>query len=276
MNGAKNNSRSEKQFLFWGRLVENCLPFFFQVKYFITINFSNMKHFHFNLQSKGGVGKSMLTYLLALKNEDNEQSYFVDFDSSVKSSTQQLKFLQGRPPPRFAQRNLLDERGKIDRQRLFENLQTLVQKEYKDFYLDFGAPESEQFSSLFSKDYSVEEFKQIEQELNGEFIFNIVVAGGSSYLPSTHYLHNIVQLNKQNFCINIFVNEFTFQKNQPLFVEIENYAKDNNIHAVKYFGDFDTEAAPHQNILKNIAEGRGMDAYIFIEKIKIQKELKKL
>ena len=95
---------------------------------------------NFILQSKGGSGKSMLTYLLALKNEDNPQTYFIDFDSSVKSSTQQLKFLQGRTPARFAKMNLLDERGKIDRQRLFENLQILAQKPYEEFFIDFGAP----------------------------------------------------------------------------------------------------------------------------------------
>jgi hypothetical protein len=250
--------------------------FFFTSKIFSNNKFKKMKKINFILQSKGGVGKSMLTYLLALKNEENPRSYFIDFDGSVKSSTQQLKFLQGRTPARFAKMDLLNEKGKIDRQRLFENLQILVQKDYKEFYLDFGAPESEQFTSLFSKDYSIEEFKQIADELYATFIFNIVVAGGSAYLPSTNYLNNIVQLNKQNFCIHIFINKFTFQNYQPLVAEVENYARANHISSVKYFGDFDTDALPHKNILKNIADGKGMEAHIFVEKIKIQKELNKL
>jgi hypothetical protein len=265
--------RSEKRY---SRFRAGTMPALFHSNKFLTIKYIIMKKINFILQSKGGVGKSMLTYLLALKNEDHPQTYFVDFDSSVKSSTQQLKFLQGRTPARFAQMNLLDERGKIDRQKLFENLQTLVQKNYEEFYLDFGAPESEQFTSLFSKDYSIDEFKQIEQELKAEFIFNIVVAGGSSYLPSTHYLHTIVQLNEQSFSINIYLNEFTFQNYKPLLAEVENYAKANHIHSVKYFGDFDADAAPHKNILKTIAEGKGIEAYAFIEKIKIQKELRKV
>lgn len=252
------------------------MPAFFPFDKFLNIKYIHMKHIHFILQSKGGTGKSMLTYLLALKNENNLQTYFIDFDSSVKSSTQQLKFLQGKTPPRFARLNLLDERGKIDRQLLFENLQILVQKDYEEFYLDFGAPESEQFTSLFSKDYTIDEFKQIEQELNAEFIFNIVIAGGSSYLASTNYLHTIVQLNEQNFNINIYVNEFTFQNYKPLIAEVENYAKANSICCVKYFGDFDIEADPHKRILQNIADGRGMEAHVFVQGIKIQKELKKL
>jgi hypothetical protein len=34
--------------------------------------------------------------------------------------------------------------------------------------------------------------------------------------------------------------------------------------------------APHKNILESIGKGRGMDAFGFIEKIKILKELNKL
>lgn len=153
-----------------------------------------MKQFIFNTQAKGGSGKSMLTYLLALKNESNEKSYFIDLDSSVKTSTQQLKFLQGKQPARFAVMNLLDSRDKIDRQLLFENLLELSQKEYNEFYFDFGAPESDQLPSLFSKDYSIEEFKQIQDELKAKFIFNVIVAGGGAYEACTNYLQKIVDL----------------------------------------------------------------------------------
>jgi hypothetical protein len=236
-----------------------------------------MKHFHFNLQSKGGVGKSMLTYLLALKNEDNEQSYFGDVDSSVKSSSQQLKFLQGRTPARFAAVNLLDARNKIDRQLLFDNLLFLSQKNYENFYLDFGAPESTEFPSLFSNDYTVEEFKQIADELNAAFIFNIVVAGGSSYEACTNYLQTIVELVKEFFPINIYINGATFI-NKENINEIYRYAELNKncIHSIKHFGDFDNTTSPHKSILKKIEEGKGLSAYAFVERIKILKEINKV
>jgi hypothetical protein len=236
-----------------------------------------MKQFYFNLQSKGGAGKSMLTYLLALKNETNEQSYFCDVDSSVKSSTQQLKFLQGKTPPRFAAINLLDARNKIDRQLLFDNLMQLVQKDYRDYYLDFGAPESTEFPFLFSADYTIEEFKQIADELNAEFIFNIVIAGGSSYEACTNYLQTIVELVKGNFEINIYINEATFI-NKENIREIYQYAQlhKDTIHSVKAFGDFDNTTSPHKNILKKIEEGKGLGAYAFVERIKILKEIEKV
>jgi cellulose biosynthesis protein BcsQ len=52
-----------------------------------------MKIFYFNIQSKGGAGKSMLTYLQALKHETNDQAVFVDLDSSTKTSVRQLRFI---------------------------------------------------------------------------------------------------------------------------------------------------------------------------------------
>ena len=160
-----------------------------------------MKQFQFNVQAKGGSGKSMLTYLQALKNQANPRSYFIDLDSSVKTSLQQLKFLQGKTPPRFAIMNLLDSRDKIDRQLLFENLMELSIKDYDNFYLDFGAPESDQLPSLFSRDYTIEEFKQIECELSTEFIFNIVIAGAGAYEGCTKYLQKLAGLLRGEFAV---------------------------------------------------------------------------
>jgi cellulose biosynthesis protein BcsQ len=237
-----------------------------------------MKHFEFNIQAKGGSGKSMLTYLQALKNETNPRSYFIDLDSSVKSSTQQLKFLQGKTPARFALMNLLDSRDKLDRQLLFENLLELTQKDYDHFFLDFGAPESDQLPSLFSKDYSIEEFKQIQDELNATFIFNIIVAGGGAYESSTKYLQKVTDLINGIFEVNIYINQSTFLNHPHLIEELKIFAsiKKNKINALKLFGDFDSTTAPHKNILRSIEKGKGMDAYVFVEKIKIQKELAKI
>ncbi len=237
-----------------------------------------MKNFHFNLQAKGGVGKSMLTYLQSLKYELNNNTLFIDLDSSVSSSRQQLKFLQGKKPMRFGAIKLLDSNEKIDRQLLFENLLQLSQKAYEDIYLDFGAPESDQLPSLFSKDYTTSDFKQIEEELNAKFIFNIVIAGGGAYEACTNYLHKLVTLINGHFEINICVNQSTFSNHSHLIDELISYAvvKQNKINAVKLFGDFDITTSPHKNILSYIEKGRGMEAYQFIEKIKILKELDKI
>jgi hypothetical protein len=237
-----------------------------------------MKQFQFNVQAKGGSGKSMLTYLQALKYETDERVYFIDLDSSVRSSLQQLKFLHGKKPTRFATVDLLDNRAKIDRQLLFEKLAEESQKDYDSFYLDFGAPESDQLPSLFSKDYTIQEFKQVQDELDAKFIFNVVIAGGGAYEACTHYLQKIVSLAGGFFDINIHINQGTFSNHQHLVEELKIFAalSENHIAAIKSFGDFDNTTAPHKSILQKIEEGRGMKSYVFVEKIKINKELSKL
>ena len=237
-----------------------------------------MKTFYFNIQAKGGSGKSMLTYLQALKNEKNQRAYFIDLDSSVRTSLQQLKFLQGKKPPRFATIDLLDHRSKIDRQLLFEKLQEEAQKDYDSYYLDFGAPESDQLPSLFSKDYTIEEFKQVQDELNAKFIFNVVIAGGGAYEACTSYLKKITALASGFFEINIYFNQASFTNHPHLIAELKAFAdlSSNRIHSVREFGDFDTSTAPHKNILRKIEKGLGMDAYVFVERIKMIKELVKI
>ncbi len=94
--------------------------------------------------------------------------------------------MHGKKPTRFATVDLLDNRAKIDRQLLFEKLAEESQKDYDSFYLDFGAPESDQLPSLFSKDYTIQEFKQVQDELDAKFIFNVVIAGGGAYEACTH------------------------------------------------------------------------------------------
>ncbi|WP_090155873.1 hypothetical protein [Dyadobacter soli] len=53
-----------------------------------------MKNLHFIVQAKGGVGKSILMYLFALKHYQDSKCLFIDVDASTQTSTRQLKFVQ--------------------------------------------------------------------------------------------------------------------------------------------------------------------------------------
>ena len=111
-----------------------------------------MKHFIFNIQSKGGAGKSMLTYLQALKHEDNDKALFVDLDNSTKTSLKQLQFLSTKK--RIAEVSINDNKRRIDREKLFDVIEKLAALEpFDTVFIDFGAPESQQFPSLFNLDF---------------------------------------------------------------------------------------------------------------------------
>src|SRR5690606_10240541 len=156
-----------------------------------------MKTYYFNIQSKGGVGKSMLTYLQALKHEASESVMFVDLDSSTQSSMTQLDFISQKG--RLIRTDIYDRNRKLDRERFIEVLEALNTQAADQFYIDFGAPESEQLPGLFTLDFTIEEFKEIEKELKAKIIFNIVIAGGPAYEPSMLYLKKMVAITKGLF-----------------------------------------------------------------------------
>lgn len=233
---------------------------------------------HFIIQAKGGSGKSMLTALLALKHQDDGTSYFIDLCSAASTSLQQLTFLKGQKPSRFATVKLLDGRNKFDRQMLLEQIIKFNEKGFENYFWDFGATESAGLLALLQNDYTAEDLLQIQQEVGCKFVFNIVMAGGSAYEACTSYLSSMAVALKDFFDIHILINEHSFFNYSNLVDELHTYATNSNgsIHSVQRFGDFDTTTLPHKNILKAIEKGVGMSAFGLIERLKILKELKKL
>lgn len=238
-----------------------------------------MKKIHFILQSKGGAGKSFLTYLLALKEEANEKALFVELDSSTKSSTKNLRFLAGRTPARFAELSLLDDRRKIVRDKLIAGVEGLNKLEgYESIYCDCGAPESEQFPALVSYDLKAKDLKDFADYLGVKFVFHIVVAGGTSYVSCVDYMQQLVSNLGGLFEIYIEINETTFYGFSHLLEEVKSYASDkkNKITAVRNFGDIDITSDIGKSIMANIEQGNGFDELPFAAKLKMRNEFEKI
>ena len=237
------------------------------------------KKFFLNIQSKGGSGKSMLTYLQALKNETNEKTCFIDLDSSTKTSTQQLKFIGSHATNRIIQIDMFDNLKKIEREKLFDIFSALNTYNFEEYYIDFGAPESEQFPALLKLDFTVDDFKEFEKELNAEFIFNVIVAGGTSYMSSFNYLKEITTLIDGKFDVNVLINDFTFANYPILIEEIKAWAKGNKgkIKEVKQFGAILVDRASGQKIIDNVKLGLGLQDYTsFTSKTILKRELKRI
>jgi hypothetical protein len=236
-----------------------------------------MKTYHFNIQSKGGAGKSMLTYLQALKNESNEKALFVDLDSSTKTSVRQLRFIGIRK--RVVEVDIFDRLRKIERERLFQVMETLNRTPFDQIYVDFGAPESEQLPGLFSIDFSIDEFKTFEQELGASFRFNVVMAGGTAYRSCFEYLKKLTAAIDGRFPLVVYVNEFTFQHYEHLIEEVRQFvdATSGLIESVKPFGSIQADRNSGQVITDNIKEGKGLADYqSFAAKTIIRRELAKV
>ena len=238
-----------------------------------------MKKIHFFINSKGGVGKTFLNYLIALMNESNEKSLFVDVDSSAqKADTSPLNFLSGRTPARLSSINLLDERERIDRAGLFASLEDLAKTDYEDIYLDFGATESADFPALVTREIKPKDFKAFEEHLKVKFVFHFVVAGGTDYVRSTQYLSSFVSLIAGLFEIYIRPNQKTFYGFGQLLEELKTYSTDkkNKITGIREFGDFDVTNAIGKEIVANMEQGKGKSELAYATKLKLNNEFEKL
>ena len=236
-----------------------------------------MKTYYFNIQAKGGAGKSMLTYLQALKNEENASTLFVDLDNSTKTSLKQLKFLKEKR--RLVETDITDAFKRIEREKLFQVLEDLNEMDFKEYYLDFGAPESEQLPNLFNIDFTVDEFKEFESGIAATFIFNIIVSGGPAYLSCMEYVDKVSQALAGQFDVFLFLNEFTFYSYPTLIDEVKQYAtrSDNLIKGIRLFGNISIDRNSGQNILEHVREGKGLKEFSgFATKTIIKRELNKL
>ena len=237
-----------------------------------------MKQINFIMQNKGGVGKSMLTYLLAL----NHQKLSIDKDGNINkilfsdgdilnlTTDRQCKFLT------IAHVNLMDKNQKFQRDKLLRSLEYFSKVEAEIIYIDFGASESGQFPALVALDYSSDLIYDFAQNYELEIIVNVVVAGGTSFLPCTDYLKNVVKALDHKIQIKVWVNDWTFKNDAPdTMIELQKFCHKENI-SVSHFGNFDTDTSVGSEILNKIKMGCGFTEYDFIHKMTLRKELDRL
>lgn len=225
-----------------------------------------MKKLHFIIQAKGGVGKSLLTYLLAQSQKDNPHAFFVDVDSSTQTSTRQLKFLGEK---RIESISLLNTDEVLIRDLFVKYLESLAKTPFKEIYFDFGAPESEQFPALISKDIP---FQLFMETLDFTAHFHVVVAGGGSYLASVHYLNKIFDAVHQEYPITVWKNITSFKNSYLLTDELQKNCEENGIQLAQ-FGDFEPNSSLGIQILDYISQGASLESYQTGAKMKMLNEL---
>lgn len=268
-----------------------------------------MNTIYFNLQEKGGTGKSMLTYLQALKNQFNEKVAFVDLDQSTQTSTHQLLFLNSKEEKRIYyirelskrkeelkyltcenipdvsaikfnkttikqiekslalddmtdrlfQADINDALKRIDRERFFQLCESFSKVNFEEVYIDLGAPESEQFPKLFTMDFTPEEFKDFEKNLDTKFVFNCVIAGGAMYQSCMSFLDKLYQHTGKLFEIRVYGNLHFFFNEEEQLDHLRHYCKANDLVLIE-FGNFNIQQSSGQNIIENIKAGKGISS----------------
>lgn len=225
-----------------------------------------MKQIHLILQSKGGVGKSLLATLMGLKRRASELTAFVDLDSSTQSAMRQLAFLDSR---RLENVSLLNQKQVLVRDNLVAYLESLAGAPFEEIFFDFGAPESEQFPALISQDLPFDEFLAM---LSMKARYHVVIAGGSAYIPSVNYLQQIVRIVPDASAITVWASMTSFNQHPRLLEELTQNCQKLGVE-LKYFGDFDPQSHLGGVMLDLIRLGTPLEEYYPGALLRIQKEL---
>lgn len=234
----------------------------------------NNKKINLIIQSKGGAGKSFLTYLFALKNEANEKSLFIDLDHSTATSKAQLNFINQQERLNIV--NITNNEQKIDRELLFQVLEEVASTEFDEVYIDFGAPESEQLPLLLEIDFTADEFLEFEKGINSKIIFNVVIAGGTNYMATMRYLEKIMKITGKQFEIIAYLNIFTFNQTRELLDEAKKNLKTQKIQFVE-FGDFYPDRNSGVELINNMKSGFGFSGFkSFATKTTVKREIAKI
>ena len=224
------------------------------------------KELNFVLQAKGGVGKSLLTYLLGLAKQTQDSTLFVDVDNSTKTSTRQLICLG---ETRTETLSLLNEKEVLVRDMLVSYLESLVHLPFQQVYFDFGAPESEQFPALLERDLPFKEFADV---LNFKVKFHIVIGGGGAYKASIDYLQKILKALNNEFEVTVWQSLTTFNNFPTLAKELQTNCQRVGL-LLRPFGDFEPSSNLGEQILNGIRQGYGLNEFPTGAKLRLKKEL---
>jgi hypothetical protein len=217
------------------------------------------------VQSKGGVGKSFYTYFRALS-VPNENSLFIDVDSSTNTSSRQLKLIG---PDRLETLSLLNKKDVIVRDTFIGYLEDISKTNFSILYFDFGAAESQQLPALFREIPMLE----LCNELRLEVKFNVIIGGGGAYKASIDYLQEILSVTNGDFEIIVWANITSFSQFPSLLKELETNCKQLNLQ-FKQYGDFEPSTLLGGQVLDGVRKGYSLDDYSPGARIRIKKELK--
>jgi len=232
-----------------------------------------MKQVHLILQSKGGVGKSLLTWFLANHYSDSESVLFMDVDESTRTSSSRLASILS-TPERSLFYPILNEQKKLEREyflTLFERISNLSTEQ---IFLDFGAPESEEFRKLLEYEISAEDLSVELAAIGIELILYVIVAGRDAFESCSRYLLSMSTIVGTHIEIKILMNEGTFGGTEGINFGRESLSK-LGFPKVSSIGNLG-ESQSGRDIIKLVSLGKKPDNLSLAMKLTFRKAMNQI
>lgn len=166
-----------------------------------------MKKVNLVLQSKGGVGKSLFLWFVAQVERDNPTA-FIDLDESTQTSSARLGSVVGQE--RVKHFKILNENKKLEREKILNLFETLAKSKTDKWFIDFGAPESEEFRKLLEFDINVDLLVSELERIGIKLTIYIILAGKDALVSCLNYYNAFQNIVGNKISILALMNEGTF------------------------------------------------------------------
>lgn len=166
-----------------------------------------MKQVNLVLQSKGGVGKSLLIWFVA-QLEKESKSAFIDLDESTQTSSLRLGKIIGENRVRHFK--ILNENKKLEREKILNLFEVIAETKTDKWYIDFGASESDEFKRLLIFDISANSLFNELQNMGIELRVFVIIAGRDALASCANYYHHLKTLIGEDISCLALMNEGTF------------------------------------------------------------------
>ncbi|MDJ1505257.1 hypothetical protein [Xanthocytophaga agilis] len=197
-------------------------------------------------QSKGGSGKSILTYLLA---EKYPQAAIFDMDDATRTTSIQLAYRS----PVLA--TFLNSNKVIDRGLFNSFLEALTYAENELFIADLGASVSEQLPYYFSE--VAEYLPSVLEELGIEIEIFAIVGGANIFTPTMSYLEELCESIRKKFPIRVYQNEY-YEFSQAQNTTLDTFIRLHKLKSQSFTISRDKNESTQNRIREVLKSGQGL------------------
>jgi hypothetical protein len=229
-----------------------------------------MKKVHLILQSKGGVGKSLLMWFIAQIEKENN-SIFIDLDESTETSATRLGSVVG--AGRVRHFKILNENKKLEREKILNLFEVIAETKTENWFIDFGASESEEFRRLLEFDISAQSLITELKSMNIELQIYVIIAGRDTLITCLKYYNALKTVLKDDVFYLALMNEGTFGG-----IESIEQGKENLKNAeidFKCFGGIG-ESESGKDIIRLITESKDPSTLNFAGRLTYRKALEQV
>ncbi len=166
-----------------------------------------MKKVNLILQSKGGVGKSLFLWFVAQIEKENKTA-FIDLDESTETSATRLGTIVGENRVRHFK--ILNENKKLEREKILNLFETLAETKTENWFIDFGASESEEFRRLLEFDIPAQSLSEELLGMGVELRIFIIIAGRDALISCLRYYNAMKTILTNAIPFVALMNEGTF------------------------------------------------------------------